>query len=66
MGSFSPDVHDWLEMQDRRSVLPRPGQLLVETFPREGRHYMVAYSFEGGMRTSRWGCSSPGGWRHRG
>ncbi|MEK9213330.1 ligase-associated DNA damage response DEXH box helicase [Sphingomonas sp. 2378] len=44
---FPPDVHDWLEMQDRRSVLPRPGQLLVETFPREGRHYMVAYSFEG-------------------
>lgn len=42
-----PDVYDWLEMQDRRSVLPRPGQLLVETFPREGRHYMVAYSFEG-------------------
>jgi len=44
---FPPDVHDWLEMQARRSVLPRPGQLLVETFPREGRHYMVAYSFEG-------------------
>ncbi|MGW8134771.1 ligase-associated DNA damage response DEXH box helicase [Sphingomonas zeae] len=44
---FPADVHDWLEMQDRRSVLPRPGQLLVETFPREGRHYMVAYSFEG-------------------
>ncbi|MCT8001097.1 ligase-associated DNA damage response DEXH box helicase [Sphingomonas sanguinis] len=44
---FPADVHAWLEMQDRRSVLPRPGQLLVETFPREGRHYMVAYSFEG-------------------
>ncbi|WP_230483432.1 ligase-associated DNA damage response DEXH box helicase [Sphingomonas sp. Leaf21] len=44
---FPADVHDWLETQDRRSVLPRPGQLLVETFPREGRHYMVAYSFEG-------------------
>jgi ATP-dependent helicase Lhr and Lhr-like helicase len=44
---FPADVHEWLEMQDRRSVLPRPGQLLVETFPREGRHYMVAYSFEG-------------------
>jgi ATP-dependent Lhr-like helicase len=28
-------------------VLPRPDQLLVETFVREGRHYMVAYSFEG-------------------
>ena len=34
-------------MQEKRSALPRPGQLLVETFPREGRHYMVAYSFEG-------------------
>ena len=44
---FPPDVHDWLEMQDRRSVLPRRGQLLVETFPREGRHYMVAHSSEG-------------------
>ncbi|TVV70856.1 ligase-associated DNA damage response DEXH box helicase [Sphingomonas solaris] len=44
---FPDDVRDWLEMQDRRSVLPRPGQLLVETFPREGRYYMVAYCFEG-------------------
>ena len=26
---------------------PSPHQLLVETFPHEGRHYMVAYSFEG-------------------
>jgi ATP-dependent Lhr-like helicase len=44
---FPDDVRDWLEVQDRRSTLPRPDQLLVETFPREGRHYMVAYSFEG-------------------
>ncbi len=44
---FPDDVREWLEMQDRRSVLPRPGQLLVETFPRDGRHYMVAYCFEG-------------------
>ncbi|WP_315765139.1 ligase-associated DNA damage response DEXH box helicase [Sphingomonas sp. Y38-1Y] len=44
---FPNDVREWLEVQDRRSVLPDPGQLLVETFPREGRHYMVAYSFEG-------------------
>jgi ATP-dependent Lhr-like helicase len=44
---FPDDVREWLEIQDRRSVLPRPGQLLVETFPRDGRHYMVAYSFEG-------------------
>jgi ATP-dependent Lhr-like helicase len=44
---FPDDVRDWLEMQARRSALPRPDQLLVETFPREGRHYMVVYSFEG-------------------
>jgi ATP-dependent Lhr-like helicase len=44
---FPADVRDWLEMQGRRSALPRPDQLLVETFPREGRHYMVVYSFEG-------------------
>ena len=44
---FPDDVREWLEVQQRRSVLPAPGQLLVETFPRDGRHYMVAYSFEG-------------------
>ncbi|SFS11275.1 ligase-associated DNA damage response DEXH box helicase [Sphingomonas jatrophae] len=44
---FPADVREWLEAQARRSRLPEPGQLLVETFPREGRHYMVAYSFEG-------------------
>ena len=44
---FPDDVREWLEVQAYRSVLPEPGQLLVETFPREGRHYMVAYSFEG-------------------
>ena len=44
---FPDDVREWLEYQRARSVLPQPGQLLVETFPREGRNYMVAYSFEG-------------------
>ena len=44
---FPGDVQEWLSVQSERSVLPEPGQLLVETFPREGRHYMVAYSFEG-------------------
>ena len=44
---FPADVREWLEIQLKRSVLPEPGQLLVETFPREGRHYMVAYGFEG-------------------
>ena len=44
---FPDDVREWLEVQDCRSILPEPDQLLVETFPHEGRHYMVAYSFEG-------------------
>ncbi len=46
-GRFPDDVSEWLEVQSERSVLPEPHQLLVETFPHEGRHYMVAYSFEG-------------------
>lgn len=44
---FPADVREWLEVQARRSQLPKLGQLLVETFPHEGRHHMVAYSFEG-------------------
>ncbi|WP_458390043.1 ligase-associated DNA damage response DEXH box helicase [Sphingomonas sp. F9_3S_D5_B_2] len=44
---FPLDVSEWLEVQSERSVLPEPHQLLVETFPHEGKHYMVAYSFEG-------------------
>jgi ATP-dependent Lhr-like helicase len=44
---FPDDVREWLEVQRYRSALPGPDQLLVETFPRDGRHFMVAYSFEG-------------------
>jgi ATP-dependent Lhr-like helicase len=44
---FPDDVREWLEVQSERSVLPEPHQLLVETFPHEGQHFMVAYSFEG-------------------
>jgi ATP-dependent Lhr-like helicase len=44
---FPDDVSEWLEVQAERSVLPEPHQLLVETFPHEGQHFMVAYSFEG-------------------
>ncbi len=43
-----PDqVADWLRLQSEKSVLPRPGDLLVETFPRGSRHYMAIYPFEG-------------------
>ncbi len=44
---FPDDVSEWLEVQSERSVLPEPHQLLVETFPHENQHFMVAYSFEG-------------------
>jgi ATP-dependent helicase Lhr and Lhr-like helicase len=40
-------VEEWLEMQRWRSVMPRADSLLVETFPRRDREYMVAYTFEG-------------------
>jgi ATP-dependent Lhr-like helicase len=40
-------VSDWLKIQKKRSVLPKRDQLLVETFPRGARFYMVAYPFEG-------------------
>ncbi|TCD06808.1 ligase-associated DNA damage response DEXH box helicase [Erythrobacteraceae bacterium CFH 75059] len=44
---FPDDVREWLEVQDWRSALPEPGTLLVETFPRAGRHYAVFYTFIG-------------------
>lgn len=44
---FPDDVREWLEVQEARSAIPAPGQLLVETFPHEGRHHLVIYSFEG-------------------
>ncbi len=40
-------VAEWLRFQEDRSVLPGRDQLLVETFPRGQRHYLVAYPFEG-------------------
>ena len=40
-------VKDWLSMQRRRSTLPGEEGLLVESFPRGGKHYMVCYPFEG-------------------
>ncbi|HKQ44889.1 MAG TPA: ligase-associated DNA damage response DEXH box helicase [Rhizomicrobium sp.] len=40
-------VQEWLKIQEWRSVIPKSGQLLVETFPRGNRHYLVCYPFEG-------------------
>jgi ATP-dependent Lhr-like helicase len=40
-------VQDWLAIQRLKARLPRPDELMVETFPHGGRHYLVAYPFEG-------------------
>jgi ATP-dependent Lhr-like helicase len=40
-------VREWLGLQAARSLLPSPDDLLVETFPRAGRYYLVCYPFEG-------------------
>ena len=40
-------VRDWLELQRHYAELPKPGRLLVETFPRDERHYTVIYAFAG-------------------
>ncbi|RUS63219.1 ligase-associated DNA damage response DEXH box helicase [Pseudorhodobacter sp. E13] len=37
----------WLALQRQHSQLPEPGRLLVETFPHEGREYLVLYGFAG-------------------
>lgn len=46
-GKLPEQVSQWLSYQKQRSVLPKQDQLLVETFPRGGRFYLVAYPFEG-------------------
>ena len=40
-------VREWLEIQQWRSLLPKAGDLLVETFPRAAKYYLVCYPFEG-------------------
>ncbi len=43
-----PDqVREWLEIQAWRSLVPGRRELLVETFPRADKHYLVCYPFEG-------------------
>lgn len=40
-------VAEWLALQAERSVLPGVDEVLVETFPRDRRYYLVTYPFEG-------------------
>lgn len=45
--TLPPQVRHWIKIQKRRSVVPAPDQMLVETFPRAVKHYLVAYPFDG-------------------
>jgi ATP-dependent helicase Lhr and Lhr-like helicase len=40
-------VAAWLDLQAKHSLIPQPGEVLVETFPRADKHFMVVYPFEG-------------------
>ncbi len=43
-----PDqVRDWLALQRDKSMLPPADRLLIETFPRGPRFFLVCYPFEG-------------------
>jgi len=43
-----PDqVKEWLGMQRLKSLLPKANQMLVETFPRGPRNFLVCYPFDG-------------------
>ncbi|MFD2236146.1 ligase-associated DNA damage response DEXH box helicase [Aureimonas populi] len=46
-GALPTQVGDWLAIQKRKSIIPGPNDLLVETFPNGNRFFMVAYPFEG-------------------
>ena len=46
-GSLPMPVGEWLRIQEWRSIIPEAGQLLVETFPRGSREFLVCYPFEG-------------------
>ncbi|MBP6878788.1 MAG: ligase-associated DNA damage response DEXH box helicase [Phenylobacterium sp.] len=42
-----PDVREWLEAQRDLSLIPPPEEMLLETFPRGKRFFLVVYPFEG-------------------
>jgi ATP-dependent Lhr-like helicase len=44
---FPSQINEWLTLQREKSLLPDTNNLLVETFPFEQKHYMVAYTFAG-------------------
>ncbi|MEP3275648.1 MAG: ligase-associated DNA damage response DEXH box helicase [Stappiaceae bacterium] len=46
-GGLPEPVRDWLSIQKDHSRLPKSDGLLVETFPRADRQFLICYPFEG-------------------
>jgi ATP-dependent Lhr-like helicase len=46
-GALPDQVRDWLRLQAHASQVPGVRELVVETFPRANKHYLVCYPFEG-------------------
>jgi ATP-dependent Lhr-like helicase len=45
--SLPNQVREWLSLQSYRSRVPGAREMVVETFPRADKHYLVCYPFEG-------------------
>ena len=41
------EVGEWLQWQKEKSILPKAGELLIESFPSGDRYYLALYPFEG-------------------
>jgi len=41
------EVGEWLQWQKDKSIVPKPDELLIESFPSGDRHYLTLYPFEG-------------------
>lgn len=44
---LSKDMRDWLQLQEKFSILPGREHFLIESFPRQKLFYTVLYTFEG-------------------
>src|SRR5262249_50695266 len=52
-------VREWPSLQDERSIIPNPGEVLIEPSPRGNKHYLVAYPFEGRLAHQTLGMLLP-------
>src|SRR5262245_14759300 len=58
-GTLPDQVREWLDIQQWRSLVPAAGDLLVETFPRADKNFLVCYPFEGRLAHQTLGMLLP-------